>query len=333
VWFGWYAKSARKTWRIKLRGNNQVKVAIFGSTSNIAADVIKYFLNKNIDMDLYSRNKNTAERMTPKIDGGKINYLHYSVFNATVAYDVIINFIGLGCPKKINKAADELVSVAAYYDTMILNYLSANSRCKYIFISSGVVYGEDFLEPIPCDGKAVKDNFLEFGLSSYAISKITCEKRHRNFQNLSIVDLRVFSYFNSSYDPSSQFFMSQICNAIRDDEVLTVSADKMVRDYIHPFDFCALIDAIIKSQPMNTVLDCYSREPIEKMTLLEAMKKQFGLKYFVKNQSSNQTIYTNKMNYYSQLSSAKKIGYTPNYSSLEGLIYECKKLFPVISDK
>lgn len=310
-----------------------MKVAIFGSTSNIAADVINHFLNKNIEMDLYTRRGNDAKKIISKIDGVKANYLHYSAFNVKEVYDVIINFIGLGCPKKIDKAGDELINVANLYDVMILDYLTANSRCKYIFISSGAVYGEDFIEPIPENGKTISDDLANPELSSYAISKISCEKRHRNLQNLTIVDLRVFSYFNSRYDPNSQFFMSQICNAIRDNEVLIVSADKMVRDYIHPIDFCSLIDLIITSQPINAVIDCHSNEPIEKIALLEAMKREFGLKYLIREQAPNQSIYTNKTNYYSLLSNAKKIGYKPNYSSLAGLIDECKKLFPSSSDK
>lgn len=311
-----------------------MKVAIFGSTSNIAADVINHFSNKkNIEMDLYSRNKSSVKKITPKTDGVKVNYLNYSSFNFDVVYDLIINFIGLGCPEKIKKAADELVDVANYYDIMILDYLSTNSGCKYIFISSGAVYGEDFLEPIPAEGKSINDHPLKSGLSSYAVSKISCEKRHRNYQSIAIVDLRVFSYFNSRYDPNSQFFMSQICNAIKDNELLIVSTDRMMRDYIHPNDFCSLIDAIINSQPTNEVVDCYSKEPIEKIALLEAMKKEFGLKYLVRDHDLNQLIYTNKTNYYSLLSNAKKLGYEPNYSSVDGLIFECKKLFPVISSK
>jgi len=309
-----------------------MKVAIFGSTSNIAADVINHFSNINIEMDLYSRNENPTNPLILKTDGKRVNYLHYRTFNSTINYDVIINFIGMGCPNKIKKAADQLVFIANYYDTMILDYLSVNSRCKYIFISSGVVYGEDFLEPIPENGKAIGDDLLSLGLSSYAISKISCEKRHRYLKNLAIVDLRVFSYFNSKYDPKSQFFMSQICNAIREKEVLIVSADKMVRDYIHPMDFCSLIDVIIASPPVNTVVDCHSNGPIEKIALLEAMKKEFGLKYLVRHQTQNQLIYTNKTNYYSLQSNAKKIGYKPMFTSIEGLIYECKKIFPAISD-
>lgn len=310
-----------------------MKVAIFGSTSNIASDVIKHFSNKNIEMDLYARSINFAIEIISKIDGVKANYLHYSAFNAKEVYDVIINFIGYGCPKKIKKATNELVNVTDFYDNMILDYLSAHSKCKYIFISSGAVYGEDFMEPIPENGKTISDDLASRELSSYAISKISCEKRHRNYPNLAIVDLRIFSYFNSGYDPNSQFFMSQICNAIRDNEILIVSADKMVRDYIHPTDFCSLIDVIITLQPINIVIDCYSKEPIEKIALLESMKKEFGLKYMIKDQAPNQSIFTNKKNYYSLLSNAKKIGYKPYYSSLEGLIHECKKIFPANSEE
>ncbi len=310
-----------------------MKVAIFGATSNIASDVIKHFSNKNIEIDLYARSINSAIEKISKIGVIKANYLHFSAFNAKKVYDVIINFIGLGCPKKIKKATNELVSVSNFYDNMILDYLTTHSKCKYIFISSGAVYGENFMEPIPENGKTTSDDLASRELSSYALSKITCEKRHRNYPNLAIVDLRIFSYFNSGYDPNSQFFMSQICNAIRDKEVLIVSADKMVRDYIHPIDFCSLVDIIITSPPINIVIDCHSNEPIEKIALLESMKKEFGLRYIVKDQAPNQSIFTSKTNYYSLLSNAKKIGYKPNYSSLEALIHECKKIFPENSEE
>jgi len=306
-----------------------MKIAIFGSTSNIASDVISHLIEKdNLKIDLYSRNDGSLLKIHfNKNQDAKIRCMQYTNFDKEKSYDVIINFIGLGCPMKIKASEDDLVAVAEQYDSMILDYISNRYQCKYIYISSGAVYGENFLEPVPSSGKAIQELSSKDNISNYATSKIVCENMHRLMPNYAIVDLRVFSYFSAEYDSKAHFFMSEICNAIRNHKTLNVTPDRMVRDYIHPSDFCQIIDRIIESPAINTVVDCYSKAPIEKIDLLKLLRDRYRLSFHMANSDNRQSIYTNKSNYYSLMKEAQNFGYQPNYSSAEGIILECDKLF------
>ncbi len=110
--------------------------------------------------------------------------------------------------------------------------------------------------------------------------------------------------------------------------MLKVSADNIVRDYLHPSDFKNLVENIINSQPLNIALDCYSREPVDKFTLLNELSEIFNLRFKVDINSENFIVNATgtKSSYYSSNRKAKEIGYDPKYSSLEGVVKETSLL-------
>lgn len=113
--------------------------------------------------------------------------------------------------------------------------------------------------------------------------------------------------------------------AIRDKSVLKTSSDYMVRDFLSPSDFYRLVFSILSSAPTNTAVDCYSKAPIDKPTLLAAMQERFGLGYEVIQSASKINATGSKPHYYSLNTHASNFGYQPKFTSLEGINREMQQ--------
>jgi nucleoside-diphosphate-sugar epimerase len=302
-----------------------MKIAIFGSTSNIAKDVITFFSKKNTFLDLYSRrDKNFSIFINIEDKIQKFNTLSYDNFDINLSYDAIINFIGIGNPALENES--DLVSSAYHFDSIILDYLNHHRLCKYIYISSGAVYGNNFFQPIPEIGRDVRSGMIDSDLSNYARSKLNCEMRHQENKDASIFDVRIFNYFSHRANNVPGHLMSDICRSILDKSVLYVKNNPIKRDYIDPDDFCMLLNLILHSNEKKMVIDCRSKKEIINFELLELMKRTFGLVYEISNSYHTRVDNLLKKNYYSLMNNDRKLGFIPKYSSEESLIKEVNRL-------
>jgi hypothetical protein len=77
---------------------------------------------------------------------------------------------------------------------------------------------------------------------------------------------------------------------------------------------------------INLALDCYSKSPVDKISLVEEMKKKFQLQYEISDLASTINATGKKRYYFSQNKIAKKIGYEPKLTSLESICIEAQKL-------
>jgi hypothetical protein len=140
--------------------------------------------------------------------------------------------------------------------------------------------------------------------------------------HLPIVDIRVFNYFSHTQEIFTRFFITDILRAIQSGEVLITSADNIVRDYIGPADFYQLVSGILAAAPSNEVVDCYTKAPVDKMTLLAGMQEHFGLQYEVRDAPAGINATGAKKNYFSKNRKAEKFGYLPPNNSLDNVICE-----------
>ena len=88
-----------------------MKIAILGSTSHIAKNLIDRFKQK--DLYLFSRSRKNLDSF---IDGN---------------YDVVINCIGVGTPNKLKDLGTEIFRFTEYYDNlpiMVEDYFSSFNK-------------------------------------------------------------------------------------------------------------------------------------------------------------------------------------------------------------
>ena len=76
----------------------------------------------------------------------------------------------------------------------------------------------------------------------------------------------------------------------------------------------------------NAVIDCYSRAPVDKPTLLAAMQVNFGLKYVLVQTRTGVNSTGSKPNYYSLNKRTANFAYKPIYTSLMSIEKELETI-------
>lgn len=301
-----------------------MRIAILGATSQIAKDLIlQFFKEGSHELALFARRPNVVAQWLASIGlSGRCANSDFVSFGVEEHFDAILNFVGVGNPVQAVAMGSSIFDVTLEYDAMALNYVRQHPNCRYIFLSSGAAYGSSFKEPVDEKTKAsVAINNLR-PHDWYSVAKLHAECRHRSLAHLPIVDIRVFNYFSHTQDLDARFLITDILRAIQFGEKMMTSSDDIVRDYISPDDFCQLVSLILNASVSNNVIDCYTKSPVSKMSLLSAMKDEFGLVFDVKESPIGVNASGIKMNYYSRNKKAKEYGYTPAKTSLENIINE-----------
>ncbi len=301
------------------------RIAIVGASSQIAMDLIRSFVsNGRSDLLLYVRD---AKVMTAWLEANGLAaacsvHLHESY--GELPHDAVLNFVGVGDPRRAAEMGAAIFEITSQFDDRVLDDLERHPKRRYLFLSSGAVYGNAFVEPATARTEArIPVNDVQ-PQDWYAAAKLHAEMRHRSRPHLSIVDLRVFNYFSRTQDIEARFFATDIVRALRDGRVLRASPDYMVRDFLHPADFHRLVEAVLDAPARNCAVDCYTREAVDKPTLLHAMQTHFGLEVEVAPASTQVAVNATgtKAHYYSLNRIAADFGYQPTYSSLDGVIAE-----------
>ena len=303
-------------------------IGILGATSQIAKDLILSFSAEEAKyLHLFARCPDDVTKWLK--DAGLFGRYLVDEFPefGTQEFDVILNFVGIGSPAKSVAMDASIFDVTLQYDELALSYVRQHPACRYIFLSSGAAYGSSFDAPVDVSTKAaIAINNLQPS-DWYAVAKMHAECRHRSLTHLPITDIRVFNYFSHTQDMDARFLITDIVRAIRDKSVLKISADYMARDFVGPRDFYQLIDALLSAHAANAVVDCYSKAPIDKITLLTAIQERFGLRYELTQTSTGLNATGSKPYYYSINKRANDFGYEPTTTSLESVLYELKMLF------
>lgn len=306
-----------------------IRLAILGATSQIAKDLVQSFAAQSChELVLYARRPDVVAQWLVKVGlAGRYSVADFAAFSADEHFDAILNFVGVGDPAQAAAMGATIFDVTLKYDELALDYVRQHPECRYLFLSSGAAYGTSFDTPVDANTKTtIAINNLQ-SQDWYAVAKLHAECRHRSLAHLPIVDIRVFNYFSHTQDMDARFLITDIVRAIRDKTVLKTSAAYMVRDYLHPSDFYGLVSAILTSPATNAAVDCYSKAPIDKITLLAALQKKFGLHFEVVQTAAGVNATGSKPHYYSLNKRAEDFGYRPGLTSLDGVLKETDMVF------
>jgi nucleoside-diphosphate-sugar epimerase len=305
-----------------------MRIAIFGATSQIARDLIESFAqNDTHTLVLYARRPQAVDDWLSRVNlSERFTVCGFEAFSEHEQFDAIMNFVGVGNPAQAAAMGASIFDVTLKYDEIALDYVRQRPNCRYIFLSSGAAYGGSFDAPVDANSFAtVPINNLQ-PQNWYGVAKLHAECRHRAMAPLPIVDIRVFNYFSHTQDIEARFLITDMMRAIRDKTVMKTSADNIVRDFIHPSDFFRLVNAILVAPEINTVIDAYSKAPIDKQTLLADMQENFGLRYEVVNSDITVNATGNKPHYYPLNSTCDHVEYQPLHTSQSVIFLEAKKI-------
>lgn len=305
-----------------------MRIAILGATSQIAKDlVLSICQTENHELHLFARRPEAVHQwLTAEKQATRCSVADYKAFTADECFDAIINFVGAGDPAKTAGMGASILDVTQEYDSMVLEYLQHHPACRYIFLSSGAAYGSSFDVPVGEESSAVVAINRLGPQDWYVVAKLYAECRHRALSQYAIVDVRVFNYYSHTMDISARFLICDIVRAIRSGAELQTNPVNIVRDFIGPADFHQLIARILSAGPVNTVVDCYTQAPVDKMSLLEHMAQRFGLKYRIGAAPAGVNATGTKTNYYSTNRRAEIFGYQPAKSSLDTVLDEAQMM-------
>lgn len=304
-----------------------MKLAILGATSQIARDFIECCNDDDaLELSLYARR---PDAVTAWLQGAGLRRHavgNFVAFGQAANYDAVLNFVGVGNPVQAQAMGASIFETTLQYDQLALDYLQRRPECRYLFLSSGAVYGTTFAKPAMADTAATAAINAPTVQDWYAWAKLSAECRHRALAPLPIVDLRVFSYFSRNQDLQARFLISDMLRAIRDGSEMRTSSDFIVRDFLVPEDFYRLVGAILSAAPANCAVDCYSQAPIDKPTLLAVMQAEFGLRYVVTPSANTVNATGAKIHYYSTYRRAAEFDYRPQWTSEAGIVHQARAL-------
>lgn len=278
-------------------------------------------LSKGSDeLILYARRVEDVKRWLRSVGfPGKCKVQNYESYG-NLEHDVVINFVGVGDPARALAMGASIFNITNRYDEMVLNELKVNPKRRYIFMSSGAVYGSDFQEPANINTMAITNiNSLQ-PQNYYSLAKLYTEGRHRSMTEYNIVDLRIFNYFSRTADIKSRFFITDLITAVKNNVIFKTSSEDMIRDYLHPKDLVQLITKVLKGPPSNIGLDCYTKNSISKSEILNLFESRYGLQVEISKESKILNSTGLKSNYFSVNFKAGDYGYKPEFSSYDGLV-------------
>ena len=294
---------------------------MFGANSQIASDLV-YLLSSNPDYYFYLFSRNKFSGKEKKINVEFERYENFFSHN----YDLVLNFIGAGDPLKAKSFNENFFLEVQEYDNLIIKYLNKYTDTKYVYFSSGAVYGSDFSSPVCKDTDSIVKISKNTNLNWYSLSKVFHEIQHRSHANLNIVDLRIFSYFSSTSSASAGFLMSEIMTNLKNKTVFLTDEKNIYRDYLRPKNIQMIVELILNYKlKLNCSLDLYTLQPTSKFILLNELKSQFGLKFNI-IPSGNPNNESSKLFYYSLNYTAEMIGYKPDLNSLENILEGLEKV-------
>jgi nucleoside-diphosphate-sugar epimerase len=291
-----------------------MRVAILGAGSYVSRAILPGLL-RSTDWEalLHTRAPEPLTRWAVGrgLPRDRISVLSSNEFGSR-AFDVVVNFVGAGDPRLVNEMGEDILAVTAEWDRRALQVLRQRPSTGYIFASSGVATGEDFTLPRE-PGAPLKapppDDY-------YARAKAEAEARHREHRDLSIVDLRLYSFYSAEMGARLGYLVCAMLQALLAGSVLTTDAHDIARDYLHPDDFVSAIIAAVRSTPLNGAYDLASVAPVHKFELL----RRFGEKFDLQWQVRSSTAKPNKLNYYSRDRALSGYGFVAKRSALEAVM-------------
>lgn len=310
-------------------------LAVLGATSYIARDFIRAaHASHSLDLTLFARRPSAvADFVAANNLPGQWRIASLADFaskgreSSHAQFSGVLNFVGVGDPAKAAAMGDAIFDATYQSDRAALEYICRFPDTPYIFMSSGAVYGGDFHEPVTERSTAsFPINSLQ-AQDSYGIAKLHAEAVHRALTKNTIIDIRIFNYFSRTVDVSARYLITEMIEALRHDKVFETTEQVLMRDYLHPNDFYALVVACLKA-PLrsNMPVDAYSRAPVSKADLLKLFSEKFGLKYRIVPEVSTVNATGFKRNYYSENRAAAKLGYKPQFTSADAIVQETRAI-------
>jgi nucleoside-diphosphate-sugar epimerase len=301
------------------------KIALLGAGSHLGKGLISEFARLRFDdfncMGLYARDPDTVCAWIKSELKLKKQVYPTDSFG-TEQFDIVINAIGVSDTTQILEMGSQAFEINRQYDERVMSYLDSFPASKYIYISSGAVYGGEFQDPATNKSLARVNLNAPSQIDWYGLAKLSSEIRHRSKPSFAIVDVRVYGYMSPWLPLDKPFLLADIAKALIHQIPLRTDRRDFWRDYIGPSELACVVFAVMDSPPHNTSIDVYSAAPILKTEMLEVLTRQFSLMIDFISDAPINTAATYKFNYFTKDKRAADFGFSPGRASERVIVEE-----------
>lgn len=240
-------------------------------------------------------------------------------------FGLVINAIGAGDPTRVAEIGSGILDITHEWDQRVLASLR-QGKTRYVFLSSGIVYGQ-FGSAARADSVlTLPVNRLEH-VSPYLISKLYAEARHRFLPDQAILDVRVFGYADAAIDVRGSFFLAQLAKSIVSGNPFVTSQNDMIRDYAGARELCQLIDCWECAGAPNLAADLYTRGAVSKSLLLQHAVTRYGVEVKYLEDAKENSVVAKPL-YGSLNAAAAEWGYIPQRDALQVVIDTLDEIKP-----
>ena len=228
------------------------------------------FLNKenqlNINLTLLVRNKNRKYKFqklsfpTKYIIGDIKNFKY-----PNIKYDYIFH-LASNSTSKIDNHYDNFSDIIINGTKNVLNFSKKNKPIKFIYFSSGAVYGNTKINKKTFNEK--NDYFFdrEDKKNEYGLSKLIAEnlirKKFKNYKKNFLI-MRIFNIGGKNFI-NKNFFLPSFCEAVKSNKSIKILSDGMgKRSFIHPIDLYGWIFYLLFNSKENII----NATPKEKISI------------------------------------------------------------------
>lgn len=249
-----------------------MNILITGATGYIGNNLIDYLSLKKEHKYYLLVKKNNKKIANLKKRNFKIikeNLLNFNLSLPDIKFNTVIHLAG--SPLNEKRTTKDFFDKNERLTFNLLNNLNKNVK-KFIFVSSQYVYGN------PNSTKVTENFELDPSFSDYSCSKINTENWIKNFQKkigYKLVILRPCGFYDGGG------FITYLCENLKENkDIIIFQRGKIIRDYMHIKDFCALLYSISEDKKIKnkTILNVGSGNTKNYLTIAKYLKQKYNSK-------------------------------------------------------
>jgi nucleoside-diphosphate-sugar epimerase len=287
-------------------------IAVLGATGYVGRSLARLLTDERRPVTLFARDlRKLAGHGWPS----DVQLRELNQFDAA-GFDLVVNAIGAGDPARVKSIGSKILDITESWDRRVMQTMAA--RTRYVFLSSGAVYGSSFNRPVDANSTLCVPVNSIASVPAYTTAKLQAELSHRAAGERAILDLRIFGYADPAIDLDGTFFLAELARAVQSGGVFVTSPDDMVRDYAGVRELWGLIDGWQQAGSPNCPLDLYTAAPASKHDILKACTARYGLRIEYVAEAGSPAAGARRF-YASQYRAAENFGFKPERDTIRVL--------------
>ena len=261
---------------------------ILGGSGFVGKAILDSFLNKKIikfkvdKLIIVSRNPNILKKEFDIKNNKNISLKKIDLFKTTKL--PLADYIIHAAEKTANNTKGEKLFVKYHELTKkICNFYSKNKKIKFLYLSSGAVYGKMFYKKKTKESDKLNFKSLKNQKKKYSKNKIKSEKYLlKKFNKDNIIIARLFTFIGRYLPRNGSYAIGNFLNSIEKSKAIIIkskNSKKTYRSFLFSDDLvnCLMILLVNKNNSKTPIYNVGSEEHISIYSLTKNISKDYNL--------------------------------------------------------